>query len=626
MSRPVPSTEATSSHNVAAGPSDACPPSHGAASVSVSPAIDNAVHEGDSVHENENVNSETDNNPTDGNDPEQLSRVVSGPPYSVFSRRMKWYIISVVTFTSFISPMTANIYFPALTPIAEDLGVSIGLINLTLTTYMVLQGIAPTLFGDFGDMAGRRPAFIIALSIYLVVNIGLALQDNYAALLVLRMLQSGGSSGTLALSYAVVADIAVSAERGKYIGIVGAGINIGPAISPVLGGILAQYLGWRSIFWFCCILSACFLVPYALSVPETARNVVGNGSIPPRWINMTLLDFIHQRRHPVPLSERPQPPKNKIRFPNPLRTLYVVFEKDLSLILVYAALIYLVFIMIVATLSTIFTDIYHLNELQIGLCYLPYGVGCCTASVLQGHILDWNYRRTARNIGFTIDYRRGDDLSKFPIERVRLLPMVPMVAIGVCTVIAYGWVLEYRLPLPVPLVLLFFVGLTVVGSFNILSTLIVDLYPQAPATAVAAVNLVRCLMGAGMTAFIEVMIERLGRGWNFTFWALLVAVASPSMYLVLHWGPGWREARRVRLAEKNARKEEEQEEREQALTSEGQGGGSEQHGLNQEGGQPPSGRNADDCSPVEEAYACAEKGGEAKDDQLGSSIATASKP
>lgn len=61
-----------------------------------------------------------------------------------------------------------NIYFPALNPIAMDLGVSVSLINLTLTTYMIFQGIAPTLFGDFGDMAGRRPAFILAVLIYIV--------------------------------------------------------------------------------------------------------------------------------------------------------------------------------------------------------------------------------------------------------------------------------------------------------------------------------------------------------------------------------------------------------------------------------------------------------------------------
>ncbi|EPE10726.1 chloramphenicol resistance protein [Ophiostoma piceae UAMH 11346] len=513
----------------------------------------------------------------DDADPE-LGRVISGPVYSVFSKGMKRYILIIVTITSFISPMTANIYFPALQPIATDLGVSIGLINLTLTTYMICQGIAPTLFGDFGDMAGRRPAFLIALVVYLIVNIGLALQDSYAALLVLRMLQSTGSSGTLALGYAVVADISVSAERGKYMGIVGAGIQIGPTISPVLGGILSQYLGWRSIFWFCCIFSACLLVPYALSVPETARNVVGNGSIRPRPFNMTVLDIIRQKKHP---TAGPPAPRKKLYFPNPLRTLYIVAEKDISLILSYTALLYVVFMMIVATLSTLFTDIYHLSDLQIGLCYLPYGVGCCVATLAQGHILDWNYRRTARRIGFKIDFRRGDDLAHFPIERARLEPMLPLLVGSVFTVIAYGWVLEYELPLAVPLVLLFFVGINVVGSFSIMSTLTMDLYPESPATAIAAVNLVRCLLGAGVMAFIEAMIVRLGRGWNFTFWGLSVVLLSPTMWIVLRRGPQWREERRVRLTKKKAQKEQEEEAQQQDLREQG---GSVEAAVREEGG------------------------------------------
>jgi MFS family permease len=49
---------------------------------------------------------------------------------------------------------------------------------------------------------------------------------------------------------------------------------MGPAIGPVIGGILAQFLGWRSIFWFLVIVAGCFLVSFALTVPETGRNLV----------------------------------------------------------------------------------------------------------------------------------------------------------------------------------------------------------------------------------------------------------------------------------------------------------------------------------------------------------------
>ncbi|KAK3943259.1 putative transporter AQR1 [Diplogelasinospora grovesii] len=496
-----------------------------------------------------------DDGPSDGNtssDLETLARAPSGPPYSAFSKGTKRWIVTMVTFSSFVSPMTANIYFPALNPIAKDLGVSVNLINLTLTTYMILQGISPTIFGDFGDMAGRRPAFIISIVIYMFANLGLALQDNYAALLVLRMLQSAGSSGTLALGFAVVADVAVSGERGKYMGVVGAGINVGPALSPVLGGILAEYLGWRSIFWFCLIFTGTWLVPFVLTVPETCRKVVGNGSIPAQGWNMTLVDYIRSRRHPPTAEQKMAALKNKpkIKLPNPFHVLAVVFEKDLAMLLFYNTLLYLVFILITATLSTQLADIYHYNDLQVGLCYLPYGVGCCIAAIIQGYVLDWNYRRVAHSIGFTIDYRRGDDLSKFPIEKARIQPVAPIAAIGVLATICYGWVLQHETHLAGPLVLLFVIGLCVTGSFSILNTLIVDLYPEAPATAVAANNLVRCLFGAAGTALIESMLKTFGRGWTYTFWALVVVAFSPILYILTKWGPQWREERRLRKLKK----------------------------------------------------------------------------
>jgi len=491
-----------------------------------------------------------------GSDPEELQQVSSGPAYSVFSNPSKKWVIAMVTCSSFLSPMTANIYFPALNPIAADLGVSIGLINLTLTTYMILQGLSAPVFGDFGDMAGRRPAFIVAVSIYIFANLGLALQDNYAALLILRMLQSGGSAGTLALGYAVVADLSVSAERGKYMGIVGAGINVGPAISPVLGGVLSEYLRWRAIFWFCMIFAGAWLIPYVLSVPETCRAVVGNGSIlPPRW-NMTLLDYIHLRRHPTGENRGL---KRTVKFPNPFHALKVVFEKDVGIIIFYNTMLYLVFILTCATLSTQLAQIYHYSNLQIGLCYLPYGVGCCLASVTQGFILDWNFRRIASKIGFAIDLRRGNDLSKFPIEKARLQPVYFSVTVGVIATICYGWVLQAETNLAWPLVLVFLIGFCITGSFSILSTLIVDLYPEKPATAIAANNLFRCLFGAGGTALVETMLTAMGRGWCYTTLALIVVLFSPILFISTKWGPEWREQRRVRRS-----KERETEESERA--------------------------------------------------------------
>ncbi|KAK6853717.1 Itaconate transport protein [Apiospora arundinis] len=475
-----------------------------------------------------------------------VSRASSGPAYTVFSTKMIYWIVAMNCISAFISPTTANIYFPALPSIAKDLGVSIGQANLSLTTYMIFQALAPTVFGDLADAAGRRPAFIIAMVIYLGANIGLALQRNFAALLVLRMMQSGGSSGTIALVYGVVADIAPSSERGRYMGIVGAGITVGPSLGPVIGGLLTQYLGWPSVFWFCVI------------VAEDCRKRLN----PPQGWNMTLLDYIRFRRLPINESRPPQP-KRKFPIPNPFNTLRVLGNKDMALVLGYNALIYVGFMTCTATLSTQFADIYHYNNIQLGLCYLPVGVACMTSSITQGFILDWNFRRTAKKLGIKIDRKRGNNLKDFPIERVRIQLVFPLLLVGAAVYIAYGWVLQAELHVAVPLVLTFFIGLCVTGSFQIINTLIVDLYPEAPATATAANNFVRCLAGAVATAVIEILIKAWGRGWAYTFLALLFSVPSPILWLIQKNGPKWREERRLRSVARAERKEKKELEKNQ---------------------------------------------------------------
>lgn len=342
----------------------------------------------------------------------------------------------------------------------------------------------------------------------------------------------------------------------------------------MIGGLLSQYLGWRAIFWFCFLFACAVFVLYGLMVPETCRTIVGNGSVAPTGFNMTAIAWLSQKRRQrkqqkegggtqsvvVHLNEdgtvRQKP---KLRFPNPLRSLAVVFDKGVGLVIFYNSLLYLMFITTVATLSTQFKEKYGYDDLEIGLCYLPYGAGCFAAAIGQGYMLDWYYRRTAKKIGFSIDTRRGDDLSNFPIEKARIVPAYFFVAVGIVAVIVYGWVLELRPSVAAPLCLHFVIGLCITGSFGILNTLIVDLSPEAPATAVAANNFVRCEMGAAATAVIDLMISGMGAGWCFTFFALLGVVFMPILWAEGKYGIQWRQEKRLRrekkLEEKRDRKE-----------------------------------------------------------------------
>lgn len=104
--------------------------------------------------------------------------------------------------------------------------------------------------------------------IYTAANIGLVLQNSLAALLILRLLQSPGSSGTIPLSSGVVSNVAMASERGKLVGLVLPGSLFGPSIEPVIRGLLGQCLGWRAVFWFLVIFSGVVLVPFLIFFPE----------------------------------------------------------------------------------------------------------------------------------------------------------------------------------------------------------------------------------------------------------------------------------------------------------------------------------------------------------------------
>ena len=147
-----------------------------------------------------------------------------------------------------------------------------------LTLHQFMQGIAPAFIGGFSDSSGRRPAYLACFVIYVAANVGLAVQDSYAALMVLRCLQSAGSSGTVTLANAVVADLVTSQQRGAYVSYLSAAPQAGPSLGPVIGGLLGSYLGWHSIFYFLLICTGVIIIPAGMLVPETCRRVVDNGT------------------------------------------------------------------------------------------------------------------------------------------------------------------------------------------------------------------------------------------------------------------------------------------------------------------------------------------------------------
>lgn len=443
--------------------------------------------------------------------------------------------------------------------IAKDLNVETSLINLSITTYQIFQGLAPSFIGSLSDVKGRRQAYVVTFSIYMIANLALALQNSYPALMVLRCLQSAGSSATIALSSATVSDLVTRAERGKWTGYATLGISLGPALGPVFGGLLNEYLGWHSIFWFLLVFSAVITAIMAMFLPETGRAVVGNGTVPPRKWNRSVMQWWRLRAgRPLNGGEYFEEDRSTIqkpkKRPSPLSSLRILAEKEGGITLGFGAIFFAGYFMVMTTLSEQLTTRFGFSSAVVGLCYLPLGFGSLISRWSAGRLFDLNFRRHARLLGLPLDLSRQQAIEVFPIERIRLEVCIPMVYISCGTVLAYAWTMETSSSLAGIEVVLFFMGLFFSGVQQGLNTLVVDTHADIPATATAANNLFRCLVSAGATAVAPFMINRIGIGFTGVFISGVWLCFSPCLWLVMLRGEKWRAAEKERQEKEEAEK------------------------------------------------------------------------
>ena len=384
---------------------------------------------------------------------------------------------------------------------------------------------------------------------YVAANIGLSLQSKYAALLVLRCVQSAGSSGTTALSNAVFSDVATRQQRGSYIGLAALGSSLGPAIGPLIGGLLNHFLGWRAIFWFLAIYGGVMFSVYLIFIPETCRNIVGNGSIPPQRWNKPLRASFQERqsdRENAGVSREAAAPKNR---PGILSSIPIILDKENLLMLFYAGIFYAGFYIIITGLPSQLSSTYNYNSIQVGLCYIPFGAGPLLIRPFVGKMMDANFRRHVRRSGVEINKNVQYSIKNFPIERARLEISLGFAYLSCISIIPYGWVMGMKHPpLPAALILLFFMDLSSSAAFQPLSALVIDTNPKSSAAASAANNLVRCLLGAGGVAIVNPLFNSLGRGWTATLIALVLVLTSSFWWLVIIWGPHWRIEKEIKQA------------------------------------------------------------------------------
>lgn len=492
-------------------------------------------------------------------------------PYSTFSGCQKKSIIVMASIAAFLSPLSSQIYLPATQNIALEYGVSSTKVNLTMTVFIVMQGVVPSFVAAFADSFGRRPVYLVCFPIYIAANVGLALQRHYGALIALRCLQGIGSSAMATLSTAIVADVITSAERGTYMGFTQIGSILGPAIGPVLGGVISQYTDWHYIFWLLAVIACVVFVPLLILLPETCRRMVGDGSMPAPASNQSMLQLFRRRKEKRGSAENKQPFDEEsqekvmtsnsleteqchVRLLNPLASLTIMFDMETALLLLCNSFAFACFISVTTSIPSQFHRLYRVNEMQTSLIYIPLSLGTLFSAATTGQLVNWNFKRHALRHGYPLTRNRQHDLDGFPVERARLEIAWPLMLVAAGSLMLYGWIMHLDTNMAAPVVLLFIFGYTNVAAYKTTGILLVDIHPGRAATVSAASNLVKSAFGAAASAAVVALVQTMGIGWTFTMLAVTWAAISPCFLVLMCCGPRWRRERAEREARRMERK------------------------------------------------------------------------
>ena len=492
------------------------------------------------------------------------------PQYTIFTKRQKRLYALILGYLTLASPLTATVYFPLLPLLQKHFETSAQAINVTLTLYVVFQGISPVLLAPPSDVLGRRPIFLSTFILYTIASLGLALNtSSYALLLVLRALQSIGASAVLAVAYGAVADISVPAERGRMLGAVMAASNLGPCIGPMIGGIIAWSSGsFQWAFWALVIFGSIAICLIGVGLPETARSVVGNGEhVKERWSRRTWWDLLADSKEVsktdaaetvrevntaqgdvvekgLEAIEHKPHEKNSwsqaFRRSNPLSCIQIICHRDTSLVLWMSASFYTVWYTVQASIPSIYAS-YGFNELCIGLSFLPGGLGVIIGGWVTGRIMDLNYRRTAKEAELPIDRHAGDNLENFPIEKARARGSAWQLLLFAAVLLSFGWTVDKGIQPAVPLVLQFVMAFLCTYFFQTFNSLLVDIFPENPSTAAAAGNISRCALSGAAVALLQPIVDAVGRGWFYTILCTVVTIGNViALTLILTKGRKWR--------------------------------------------------------------------------------------
>ncbi|CCN37592.1 Bicyclomycin resistance protein [Vibrio nigripulchritudo SO65] len=344
-----------------------------------------------------------------------------------------------------LTPLAIDMYLPAMPTIAKDLGVTAGEVQMTLTAYTLGFASGQLLHGPLADSYGRRPVLLIGVTLFGLAAIVSASTNGIDALMTVRVAQGFAGAGAAVVIQAVVRDMFDREDFARTMSFITLVVTLAPLVAPMIGGHLAVWFGWRSIFWTLAIFSAIVIAAVLWKIPETLA------------------------------PENRQP----LNFRTSLRNYAKLFKNPVALGLNFSSAFSFsgMFVFLTAG-SFVYIDLYHVSPDQFGYLFGLNIICMIAMTALNGRIVKKMGSHWMLKFGLAIQLIAGVGLF-------------------------VGWLFDFGLWGIVPFVMLFVGTISTIGSNSM--ALLLSGYPTMAGTASSLAGTLRFGIASIMGAAVAMM-------------------------------------------------------------------------------------------------------------------------
>src|SRR5581483_547192 len=209
-------------------------------------------------------------------------------------------VIVIICALAALATLATNIFLPSLPQLARDLGVSNAAATSAIPVFLLAFSVTQLVVGPLSDRFGRATPALAGLAVAIAGSVWCAYAQDLYGLLIGRVVQGAGAGAAGVLARAIARDLFEGNRLEKAMSYITIATAASPGFSPLLGGALDHFLGWRWEFLLVAAFVVCTMIGFTLYVGETNRTP--HRSMSPLAVARTYVGLLRDPRFHAPAT------------------------------------------------------------------------------------------------------------------------------------------------------------------------------------------------------------------------------------------------------------------------------------------------------------------------------------